>query len=100
MFIYLLPLAVLGLSGPLRLAIKLRLTLPLVYAIVTPTLFRSFYLAHTQIADGIFFLLIALAAASWLKSLFDWLYGQFAEQQAALELIRQAKAKGGYRVKL
>jgi len=100
MFIYLLPFAILGLSSLLRLAIKLRLTLPLVYAIVMPTLFRGFYLTHTQLADSVFFLLIALAALSWLISLCRWLYSQFAEQKAALELIRQAKANGQYRVRL
>lgn len=100
MIVYLLPLAILGINLLLRLAIKLRLTLPLVYAVIAPTIFRSFYLAHVQITDGIFFLLIALAALSWLKSFFGWLYGQFAEQKAALEIIRQATAKGEYRVKL
>jgi len=79
MFIYLLPFAILGLSGLLRLAIKLRLTFALIYAVTMPTLFRSFYLAHTQLADSVFFLLIALAALSWLISLCRWLYSQFAE---------------------
>jgi len=100
MFIYLLPFAILGLSSLLRLAIKLRLTLPLVYAIVMPTLFRGFYLAHTQLADSVFFLLIALAALSWLVTLSKNIYAYIAEQRAALELIRQAKANGQYRVRL
>ncbi len=41
-----------------RLALRLRLGIPMAYAIVVPTIFRSWYLANTAMADGIFFVLI------------------------------------------
>lgn len=33
---------------------KLRLTIPLLYALAVPTVFRPWYLAHTPLAEGIF----------------------------------------------
>ena len=51
MFIYLLPIAILVLSYLLKIAVKLRLTLPLIYTIAMPTLFHSFYIVHTDLAD-------------------------------------------------
>ncbi len=52
-----------------RLALRLRLGIPMAYAIVVPTIFRSWYLANTAMADGIFFALIGLMALSWLITL-------------------------------
>lgn len=94
MFIYLLPIAILTLSCLLRLAIKLRLTLPLVYAVLVTTAFHDFYITHTALADGIFFLLIAISALSWFISIGKNIYTSIAEQKAALALIRQASARG------
>ena len=54
------------LSGLLRLARALRLSIPLLYALFVPTLFRRWYLAHTPLADAIFFLLLGFAALSWV----------------------------------
>ncbi len=50
----------------LRLAIRLRLGVPLLYAIGMLTVFHSWYQAHTALADGIFFALVGLAALSWV----------------------------------
>lgn len=52
-----------------RLASTLRLTIPLLYALLVPILLRDWYLAHTVLASRIFFLLLALAGASWILSL-------------------------------
>ena len=52
-----------------RLALRLRLGVPMAYAIVVPTVFRSWYLTNTTLADGIFFALIGLMALSWLITL-------------------------------
>ena len=52
-----------------RLALRLRLGVPMAYAVVAPTIFRSWYLANTALADGIFFALIGLMALSWLITL-------------------------------
>ena len=45
-----------------RLALKLRLGIPMLYAVLMLTAFHGWYQAHTALADGIFFGLAALAA--------------------------------------
>lgn len=42
MFIYLLPLSLLILGCLLKAAVKLRLTLPLIYAVLVTTVFHEF----------------------------------------------------------
>ena len=62
-----LELALLG--GVIRLAQVLRLSAPLLYGALVITVFRPWYLAHTALADGIFFVLVGLAALSWAVTL-------------------------------
>ncbi len=62
-----LGLALLG--GIIRLAQTLRLSVPMLYGVLVITLFRPWYLAHTALADGIFFVLVGLVALSWMVSL-------------------------------
>lgn len=100
MFIYLLPLSLLILGCLLKAAVKLRLTLPLIYALLVTTIFHEFYITHTDLADGIFFLLIACVLLSWLITIGRNLYSSIAEQEKALEQIRQAIANGEYQVRL
>ena len=100
MFTYLLPLSLLILSCLLKLAVKLRLTLPLIYAVTVTTVFHDFYTTHTDLADGIFFLLIAISVLSWFITIGRNIFNSIAEQKAALELIRQASARGEYEVHL
>ena len=57
-------LGIFVLSLALRLTHKLRLTLPLLYAAAVPTLLRSWYLAHTALAFGILYALLAAVALS------------------------------------
>ena len=57
-----LGLALLG--GIVRLAQVLRLSAPLLYGALVITVFRPWYLAHTALADGIFLVLVGLAARS------------------------------------
>ena len=52
------------LGGIVRLAQALRLSGALVI-----TVFRPWYLTHTALADGIFFVLVGLVALSWVVSL-------------------------------
>ena len=52
-----------------RLALKLRLGIPMLYAVLMLTAFHGWYQAHTSLADGIFFVPIALAALSWVVTL-------------------------------
>lgn len=100
MFIYLLPLSLLILSCLLKAAVKLRLTLPLIYAVTVTTVFHDFYTTHTDLADGIFFLLIACVLLSWLITIGRNLYASIAEQKKALEQIRQAIARGEFEIHL
>ena len=85
----------------LRLAIRLRLGMPMLYAIGMLTVFHSWYQAHTVLADGIFFALVGLAALSWVataaRKVYVWLDERLAERAAAHALadrVRQARASG------
>ena len=62
-----LGLALLG--GVIRLAQVLRLSVPLLYGALVITVFRPWYLAHTALADGIFFVLVGLTVLSWVVTL-------------------------------
>ena len=46
-----------------------RLSVPLLYGALVITVFRPWYLTHTALADGIFFVLVGLVALSWVVSL-------------------------------
>ena len=56
-------------GGVIHLAQVLRLSAPLLYGVLVITVFRPWYLAHTALADGIFFVLVGLAALSWVVTL-------------------------------
>ena len=86
-----------------RLALKLRLGIPMLYAVLMLTVFHGWYQAHTALADGIFFAMAGLAALSWvvtlLRRLWD-LLGDWREERAMADLlayrVRQARAAGEY----
>ena len=52
----------------IRIAIKLRLSIPLVYLVLMLTAFRPWYRAHTAFADGIFLALVGCTVLSWIIS--------------------------------
>ena len=88
-----------------RLALKLRLGIPMLYALLALTVFHGWYQAHTILADGIFFVLVALAALSWVVTRFRHLWElveNWREERAAAELfayrVRQARAAGEYTI--
>lgn len=62
-------IAVLFFAGLLLLASRLRLTIPLLYALLVPILCPDWYRAHEALGNGIFFALLALAALSWAVTL-------------------------------
>lgn len=85
----------------LRLAAKLRLAIPLLYALIAPTVFHSWFYAHHTLATGIGYGLFGLAALSWVITLAGKvreLAEDYQEEQAAMELlahrVRQARANG------
>ena len=88
-----------------RLALKLRLGIPMLYALLVLTVFHGWYQAHTALADGIFFAMVALAALSWVVTLLRHLWElleDWREERAAAELfayrVRQARAAGEYTI--
>ena len=88
-----------------RLALKLRLGVPMLYALLMLTVFHSWYQTNTALADGIFFALIGLPALSWVVTLLRRLAGlveDWREERAAAELlayrVRQARTAGEYAI--
>ena len=53
----------------IHLAMKLRLSIPLVYLVLMLTAFRPWYRVHTAFADGIFLALVGCTVLSWIISL-------------------------------
>ena len=53
----------------IRIAMKLRLSIPLVYLVLMLTVFQPWYRAHTALADGIFLALVGCTVLSWIFSL-------------------------------
>ena len=60
---------ILLLSVLFHIAALLRLSIPLAYALVVPTLFRDWYHAHQALGDGIFFAMLALVALAWVVTI-------------------------------
>ncbi len=89
----------------LHLAIRLRLGIPVLYAVLALTVFHSWTQAHPALADGIFFALVGLTALSWVvtaaRKIYDVLEEWRGDRAAAQELadrVRQARATGEYSV--
>ena len=85
----------------LRLAIRLRLGIPILYALGMLTVFHSWYQTHTTLADGIFLVLVGLAALSWVVALIrkaaEIIGGILSDHVAGAALasrVRQARAEG------
>ena len=85
----------------LRLALKLRLGVPLLYSLLMLTVFHGWYQAHAALADGILFAMTCLVALSWVVTLARKLavvVSEFLENIAAARLladrVRQARLAG------
>ena len=50
------------------IAMKLRLSIPLVYLVLMLTAFRPWYRTHTALADGIFLVMLGCVMLSWIIS--------------------------------
>ena len=53
----------------IRIVMKLRLSIPLVYLVLMLTAFRPWYRAHTALADEIFLVMLGCVMLSWIISL-------------------------------
>lgn len=85
----------------LRLALKLRLGVPLLYSLLMLTIFHSWYQAHAALADGILFAMVGIVALSWVvtlaRHLWELLEDLRSEWTAARQLaqrVRQARLAG------
>ena len=52
----------------IRIAMKLRLSIPLVYLVLMLTVFQPWYRVHTALADGIFLVMLGCVTLSWIIS--------------------------------
>lgn len=52
----------------IRIAMKLRLSIPLVYLLLMITVFQPWYRVHAALADGIFLALVGCVMLSWIIS--------------------------------
>ena len=52
----------------IRIAMKLRLSIPLVYLVLMLTAFQPWYRVHTALADGIFLALVGCVMLFWIIS--------------------------------
>jgi hypothetical protein len=81
-----------------RLMLKLRLGVPMLYALLMLTAFHSWYQANSALADGIFFALIGLAVLSWIVTLlhcFAGLVADWREECAVAELLAYRVQQAG-----
>lgn len=53
----------------IRITMKLRLSIPLVYLVLMLTAFRPWYRVHATLADGIFLVMLGCVMLSWIISL-------------------------------
>ena len=53
----------------IRITMKLRLSIPLVYLVLMLTAFRPWYRVHATLADGIFLVMLGWVMLSWIISL-------------------------------
>ena len=53
----------------IRIAMKLRLSIPLVYLVLMLTVFQPWYRVHTALADGFFLVMLGCVMLSWIISL-------------------------------
>ena len=53
----------------IRIVMKLRLSIPLVYLVLMLTAFRPWYRVHVTLADGIFLVMLGCVTLSWIISL-------------------------------
>ena len=62
----------------IRIAMKLRLSIPLVYLVLMLTAFRPWYRVHAALADGIFLVMLGCVMLSWIISLVQFVRRELA----------------------
>ncbi len=80
-----------------RLALKLRLGIPMLYVVLMLTVFHGWYQANSALADGVFLALVGLAALSWVVTAARKIYeviDDFREERAMAELLASRVQQG------
>ena len=77
----------------LRLALRLRLGIPLLYSVLMLTVFHSWYQAHAALGDGILFARVGLVALSWVVTLARKIAGAVSESLEELAAARQLASR-------
>ena len=88
-----------------RLALKLRLGIPMLYIVLALTVLHDWTRANPELADGILFALVGLVALSWVVT-GAWKICNFisqcwedrAEAELFAQRVRQARASGEYTI--
>ena len=98
---------ILILSILFRLAAVFRLTIPLLYALVMPTLLSDWYYAHYTLANAIWYVLLAITVLSWVYSLVRKISAimerrrhEKAKEEILIQRVREAGRNGGGTVHL
>lgn len=69
MFTLILFIVLMGISILFRIAGFLRLSIPLLYTLVIPTVFHGWYYDHFVLANAIWYVMLGLVAVSWVVSI-------------------------------
>ena len=69
MFAIVIIIALMVFSILFRIAGALRLSIPLLYALIVPTLFHGWYYTHYTLANGIWYIMLGVVAMSWVVSI-------------------------------
>ena len=96
-----------------RVAAVFRLSIPLLYALIVPTLFHEWFEAHRVLGEGICYAMLAIVVVSWIVSFVKKIRSIIArrrENQISEEIflarLREARENGesapggGYSVKV
>lgn len=82
MFYIIFGAGILIVSIVFRLAAVFRLTIPLLYALLVPTLLSDWYYSHQALAEGIWYALLAVTLLSWVYSLVRKISGMIARRRS------------------
>ena len=107
MFYIIFGAGILIVSIVFRLAAVFRLTIPLLYALLMPTLFSGWYYSHQALAEGIWYAMLALVVLSWVISLVRKISGMIARRRSdrthielLMRRVREAGRNGGGTVRV
>lgn len=99
--------AILLLSILSRLAAVFRLSIPLLYALVVPTLFSGWYYSYYTLANAIWYVMLAVTLLSWVYSLVrkiaalvEQRWYEKAKEEILIQRVREAGRNGGGTVRV